>query len=62
MELLQSLLAIGLDSVFIGLVFARLSRAQKRSSSVAFSDKAVLQVINGRVHFMFQVTAALRAW
>lgn len=52
----QSLLAIFLDSVFIGLVFSRLGRAQQRAASVVFSDKAVIQQIDGQLHFMFQVT------
>ena len=51
----QSLLAIFLDSVFIGLVFSRLGRAQQRAASVVFSDKAVIQQIDGQLHFMFQV-------
>jgi len=50
----QSLLGILLDSVFIGLVFSRLGRAQKRATSIVFSDKAVLQEIDGNVYFMFQ--------
>ena len=38
-----------------GLVFARVSRAQPRASTVVFSDKATLRRMNGHFYLMFRV-------
>eukprot|EP01062_Namystynia_karyoxenos_P036235 TRINITY_DN2639_c0_g1_i1.p1 TRINITY_DN2639_c0_g1~~TRINITY_DN2639_c0_g1_i1.p1 ORF type:complete len:459 (+),score=132.29 TRINITY_DN2639_c0_g1_i1:52-1377(+) len=44
-----------LNAVLIGLVFVRISRAQKRATSVLFSDKAVITQVDGEWYFMFQI-------
>jgi len=51
----QSLLHFLLDAVIIGCIFIRLTRPQSRARTIVFSDKAVMKVINGAVHFEFQV-------
>jgi Inward rectifier potassium channel C-terminal domain/Inward rectifier potassium channel transmembrane domain len=53
--LLQSCCAITFQSVAIGLLFQRISRGQKRSKTIIFSDKAVIQKVRNEFYFMFQV-------
>ena len=52
---LQSIFSAIVNAVTVGLFWLRLSRVQKRASSVAFSDRAVIQEIRGSLYFMFQI-------
>lgn len=52
---LESILGVICDSVCVGLVFARLSRAQTRAATIVFSDCAVMRRIHGKLSIMFQV-------
>eukprot|EP00560_Eucampia_antarctica_P003420 CAMPEP_0197832108 /NCGR_PEP_ID=MMETSP1437-20131217/13344_1 /TAXON_ID=49252 ORGANISM="Eucampia antarctica, Strain CCMP1452" /NCGR_SAMPLE_ID=MMETSP1437 /ASSEMBLY_ACC=CAM_ASM_001096 /LENGTH=279 /DNA_ID=CAMNT_0043435307 /DNA_START=368 /DNA_END=1207 /DNA_ORIENTATION=+ len=47
--------AILFDAVAIGLIFQRLSRGQKRSRSILFSDKAVMRKVGGNWYLFFRV-------
>ncbi|GBG29156.1 Inward rectifier potassium channel 2 [Hondaea fermentalgiana] len=51
----ESILGVICDSVCVGLVFARLSRAQTRAATIVFSDSAVVRRIHGKLSLMFQV-------
>lgn len=53
--LCQSCAAITFSAVAIGLLFQRISRGQKRSKTILFSDKAVACRIRGVSYFMFRV-------
>lgn len=53
--LFQSCCAITFQSVAIGLLFQRISRGQKRSKTIIFSDKAVVRRVNGVPHFMCRI-------
>lgn len=44
-----------MDALLLGLLYARISRADKRGLTVCFSDKAVIRTINGRRYFMLQL-------
>ena len=44
-----------LDAIFIGVIFSRVARGQRRASTVCFTDKAVLRLIDGKLYFVFQV-------
>lgn len=43
------------DAVAVGLLFHRISRGRKRSRTIAFSDKAVVQRIKGVPYLMFRI-------
>ncbi len=47
--------AILFDAVAVGLLFHRISRGRKRSRTIAFSDKAVIQRIKGIPYLMFRM-------
>lgn len=51
----QVINAILFDAVAIGLIFQRLSRGQKRSRSILFSDKAVMRKVRGTWYLFFRV-------
>jgi potassium inwardly-rectifying channel subfamily J len=51
----QSCAAITFNAVAIGLLFQRISRGQKRSKSILFSDKAVIRRVRGVPYLMFRV-------
>mmetsp|Transcript_22625 Transcript_22625/g.62980 ORF Transcript_22625/g.62980 Transcript_22625/m.62980 type:complete len:360 (-) Transcript_22625:1420-2499(-) len=53
--LLQICTAIVFDAVAVGLIFHRISRGAKRSRSILFSDKAIVQTIRGVPHLMFRL-------
>lgn len=53
--LCQSCAAITFSAVAIGLLFQRISRGQKRSKSILFSDKAVIRRVRGVPYLMFRV-------
>jgi len=44
-----------LDAMLLGLIYARISRADKRGRTICFSNKAVIRRVNGVPYFMFQV-------
>jgi len=52
---LQSLTGVLFDSLTLGVVFQRVSRATKRASTIIFSNKACVQQIKGSQYFSFQV-------
>lgn len=47
--------AILFDAVAVGLLFHRISRGRKRSRTIAFSDKAVIQRVKGVPYLMFRI-------
>ena len=51
----QSCAAITFSAVAIGLLFQRISRGQKRSKTILFSDKAVVCRVRGVPYLMFRV-------
>ena len=51
----QSLIGILLDCVSLGLVYTSLSSGVGRSSTILFSDRAVIRRVGGELYFMFQV-------
>lgn len=53
--LAQSCAAITFSAVAIGLLFQRISRGQKRSKTILFSDKAVIRRVKGVPYLMFRV-------
>jgi len=50
----ESILGCVCDAICVGLVFARLSRAQTRANTVIFSRHAVVRRVHGKLHLMFQ--------
>eukprot|EP00466_Bigelowiella_natans_P015879 jgi/Bigna1/127495/aug1.4_g2203 len=44
-----------LDACLLGLLYGRLSRADKRGRSICFSNKAIIRRINNIPYFMFQL-------
>lgn len=51
----QSCAAITFSAVAIGLLFQRISRGQKRSKTILFSDKAVVRRVKGVPYLLFRV-------
>lgn len=51
----QAIVGCFVDSVFITLIFVRLSRGNRRAETIIFSDKAVIRRVRGQPYFMFQV-------
>ncbi|KAG7397269.1 G protein-activated inward rectifier potassium channel 2 [Phytophthora boehmeriae] len=51
---LESFAGIILDSVCIGIFYARFSRANQRANTIMFSRSAVIRRIRGHYYFMFQ--------
>ena len=52
---LQSIVGVILEGVMVGLVFVRMTRAKRRSATLAFSNKAVIAERDGKLNFMFRV-------
>jgi hypothetical protein len=52
---MQICIKIVSDALTIGIIYCRLSRPQSRSSTVIFSNKAVIRRIRGKLYFMFQL-------
>ncbi|TMW57588.1 hypothetical protein Poli38472_003513 [Pythium oligandrum] len=50
----QSLIAIILDALSIGVLFGRFARAQARANTIVLSSTAVVRRIRGELYFMFQ--------
>ena len=53
--LLQVFSAILFSSLFVGLLFQRLSRGQKRGRTIIFSDVAIIRKVRGEWYWMFRV-------
>ena len=55
---LQVVTALVMDSLVIGVVFQRMSQGQSRSSTIAFSDSAVLRRVRGQLYVLFRVMSS----
>ncbi|CAI5723528.1 unnamed protein product [Hyaloperonospora brassicae] len=51
---LESFAGIILDSICIGIFYARFARANQRANTIMFSTSAVIRKIRGHYYFMFQ--------
>lgn len=51
----QCMLGTFLDSTLVGIVYQKISAGGRRSATILFSDKAVIQTVGGANYFMFQV-------
>jgi hypothetical protein len=51
---LQSLIAILLNAITIGVIFQRVARAQSRANTIVLSATAVVRRVRGNLYFMFQ--------
>ena len=49
------MLFILINASVVGLVFSRISVANRRASQILFSDKATIRCVRNRFYFMFQV-------
>eukprot|EP01147_Barroeca_monosierra_P002434 gene2434-5374_t len=45
----QTLVGLFVDALFIGVIFARISRGNNRAYTIVFSNKAIIREINGKV-------------
>ncbi|ODN02309.1 Inward rectifier potassium channel irk-1, partial [Orchesella cincta] len=52
---IQSIVGVILEGLLVGLVFAKVSRAKKRSETIMFSRNAVINKRDGILCFMFRV-------
>lgn len=52
---MQSLLQLFISALLIGVMFQGISRPQSRACTILFSQKAVIQCIDGAYYFMFRV-------
>lgn len=53
--IIQCIIGLLISSTMLGLVFAKVSRPHKRSSSIMFSRKAVIGPRDGKLYLMFRV-------
>ena len=53
--IIQSIIAVVLEAVVLGVVFARISHPHQRSRSIFMSNKAVISRRDGILKFMFRV-------
>ena len=53
--IVQSISAVVLEAITLGIVFARISHPHQRSRSIYISDKAVISRRDGILKFMFRV-------
>ncbi len=51
----QSMVGLLMDSVIIGIIFARISHPKYRGRTIAISDSAVISRRDGVLKFMFRV-------
>lgn len=51
----EAMIFIMLNAALVGVLFSRISVANKRSSQIIFSDKAAIRCVRNRFYFMFQV-------
>ena len=54
----QSLTFIMLNAALLGIIFARVGRANARAAQIIFSDKAVIRCVRGKFYLNLQVTEA----
>ncbi|OQV13584.1 ATP-sensitive inward rectifier potassium channel 12 [Hypsibius exemplaris] len=52
---LQCLTGVALQSILVGVLFAKLSRPKMRSETLMFSKEACICKRDGRMHFMFRI-------
>ena len=52
----QSIFALLLNAVVMGVIFARISRPSQRGRTIFLSDSAVIARRDGILHFMFRCT------
>ena len=52
---LQTVVSLVLNAALVGIIFARLGRADKRSHQVIFSNRACIRCVHGNFYFAFQV-------
>ena len=53
--ILQTIVGMAVDSILLGLVFAKLARPNKRTSTIIFSENAAISKRDGKYCLMFQV-------
>lgn len=53
--MVQTIVGMAIDSILLGLVFAKLARPNKRSNTIIFSENAVISKRDGKYCLMFQV-------
>ena len=53
--IIQTIVGMAVDAVLLGLVFAKLARPTKRSSTILFSENAAVSKRDGKFCLMFQV-------
>ena len=53
--MIQTIVGMAVDSILLGLVFAKLARPTKRSNTIIFSENAVISKRDGKYCLMFQV-------
>ena len=51
----EAMLFILINASVVGLVFSRISVANRRASQIIFSYKATIRCVRNRFYFMFQV-------
>lgn len=51
----QGIVGLILNAFLVGLVITRVHSGAKRGCSLAFSDKAAIREVNGRIYFMVQI-------
>ena len=53
--MIQTIVGMAIDSILLGLVFAKLARPTKRSNTIIFSENAAISKRDGKYCLMFQV-------
>ena len=53
--LIQCIIGLLISSTMLGLIFAKVSRPHKRSSTIVFSRHAVIAARNGKLYLMFRI-------
>jgi len=53
--IVQSVMAIVVDAVTLGIIFARISHPHQRSRSIFISNKAIISRRDGILKFMFRI-------
>ena len=54
----EAMIFVILNASVVGVLFARISVANRRASQIIFSDKAAIRCVRNRFYFMFQVGEA----
>jgi len=58
--MIQSWIGLLIDLVFVGIVFARISRASRRANTIILSDKSLLRARGNNVEIAFRVAEMYR--